>query len=139
MLWLPLLIPIVSIIAVFTFVSIAAWAENRRKERETYYRHETYRKIMEHPDEATRAVVEMMRERELQQQRKRVEGMRLGGLITFVVGIGVMVFLYYLIDEPPIYLAGLIVLLIGLVLMVHGFFIAKSPDDKDVAGGRRGD
>jgi hypothetical protein len=115
MLWLPLLIPIVSIIAVFTFVSIAAWAENRRKERETYYRHETYRKIMEHPDEATRAVVEMMRERELQQQRKRVEGMRLGGLITFVVGIGVMVFLYYLIDEPPIYL------------------------DKDVAGGRRGD
>jgi hypothetical protein len=139
MLWLPLLIPIVAIPAVFTFVSIAAWADNRRKERESFYRHETYRKIMEHPGEATQPVVEMMRERERQRQLKRIEGLRLGGLVTSAVGIGVMVFLYFLTDEAPIYLAGLIVLLIGLVLMVHGFFIAKSPDDREVRGGRRGE
>ena len=139
MLWMPLLIPIVSVIAVFTFISIASWAENRRKERETYYRHETYRKIMEHPDEATRAVVEMMRREEQQQQLKRIEGLRLGGAVTFVVGIGVVVFLYALIPDEPIYLAGLIVLLIGLVLMLYGFFFAKKPeggDDTGRGGGR---
>ena len=43
-----LLLPIVTMVAVFTFVTVATWAENRRKERESYYREETYRKIVEH-------------------------------------------------------------------------------------------
>ena len=43
-----LLLPIGAVVAVFTFVTVASWAENRRKERESYYREETYRKIVEH-------------------------------------------------------------------------------------------
>ena len=57
-----ILLPVVSVIAVFTFVSIAAWAENRRKERESYYKHETYRKLMEHPGESGDAVKSLIRE-----------------------------------------------------------------------------
>jgi len=127
---LTLLIPIVAIISVFTFVAVATWSENRRKERETYYRHETYRKIMENPGDPSRAVVRLMRQEEMQQQRRRVEGLRLGGLITFVVGIGVMIFLYALTDEAPIYLAGIIPALIGLVLIVYGFFVVGKPTDE---------
>ena len=41
------LIPVVAIVSVFTFVAIAAWSDNRRKEREAYYRHETLRKLSE--------------------------------------------------------------------------------------------
>jgi hypothetical protein len=127
---LTLLIPIVAIISVFTFVAVASWSENRRKERETYYRHETYRKIMESPGSSTQAVVRLMRQEEMQQQRRRLEGLRLGGLITFVVGIGVMVFLYALIPDEAVYLAGVIPVLIGSVLIVYGFFLAGKPTDQ---------
>lgn len=125
-----LLIPIVAIISVFTFVAVASWSENRRKERETYYRHETYRKIMESSGNSTQAVVRLMHQEEMQQQRRRLEGLRLGGLITFVVGIGVMVFLYALIPDEPVYLAGVIPALIGLVLIVYGFFLVGKPTDQ---------
>jgi hypothetical protein len=124
------LIPVVAIIAVFTFVAVAAWSDNRRKERETYYRHETYRKIMENPGDSTRAVVRLMRQEEMQQQRRRLDGLRLGGMITFVVGIGAMIFLYALIEDEPIYLAGIIPALIGLVLIVYGFFLPGKPTDQ---------
>lgn len=127
-----LLIPVVSIIAVFTFVAIAAWSDNRRRERESYYQHETYRKIMDHPGESTDAVLSLLRDKEAQERRKKVEGLRLGGMITFVVGIGVMIFLYALIDEEELYLVGLIPALIGLVLMLYGFFVAGGQkDDQD--------
>jgi hypothetical protein len=122
-----LLIPVVSIIAVFTFIAIAAWSENRRKERETFHRHETYRRIMDHPGESTDAVLQLIRRRELQEQRRRLEGLRLGGMITFVAGIGVMLLLYFLVTEEPVYLAGVIPALIGLVLLVYGFFLAEKP------------
>jgi Flp pilus assembly protein TadB len=137
--WFAVLIPVVSIIAVFTFVAVASWSENRRKERETYYRHETYRKILEHPGESTRAVVELMREEERRQQQRRVEGLRLGGVITLAAGIGAMVFLYYLVEDEPIYLAGLVAALIGLVLALFGFLssgrgVGPGPAGKDRSG-----
>ena len=118
------IIPVVAIISVFTFVAVATWAENRRKERESYYRHETYRKIMEQQGDAGKGVLALMREEELQQQRRRIEGLKLGGMITFVVGVGLIPFLYFLIDDEPIYLVGIIPALIGLVLLVYGFFMA---------------
>ena len=130
-----LLIPVVSIIAVFTFVAIAAWSENRRRERETFHRHETYRKMMDHPGESTDAVLQLMRHRESQEQRRRIEGLRLGGMITFVAGIGALILLYFLVPDEPVYLAGIIPALIGLVLSIYGFFLSEKPDS-DQAGPR---
>lgn len=121
------LIPVVALISVFTFVAIATWAENRRKERESYYRHETYRKIIEQQGESAEKVQALMREEEQQQRRRRIEGLKLGGMVTFVVGVGTMIFLYMLIDEAPIYMAGMIPTLIGLVLMVYSFFMVERP------------
>ena len=128
------LIPIVAVIAVFTFVAVATWSDNRRKERESYYRHETYRKIMETQGDSGKGVLALMREEEQQQQRRRIEGLKLGGMITFVVGVGSMVFLYYMIDDEAIYLTGLIPALIGLVLLLYGFFLAPRPDGRGGAG-----
>ena len=73
-----------------------------------------------------------MRDEETIRERRRIEGLRLGGLITTVVGIGVMIFLRALVgDDTPIYLAGLIPLLIGLVLVVYGFFMAPRAMARD--------
>jgi hypothetical protein len=119
-----LVLPAVAVVSVFTFVAVATWSDNRRKERESYYKHETYRKMLEQSGGSDRSVMDLMRQEEEQQMRRRIEGLRLGGLITTVVGAGVMVFLYVLVDEEPVYVAGLIPLLIGLVLTFYGFFMA---------------
>jgi uncharacterized membrane protein (GlpM family) len=50
--------------------------------------------------------------------------MKLGGLITAVVGIGVMALLHGLVHDEPVYLAGLIPLLIGLALLTYTFILA---------------
>ena len=123
------LIPIVAIICVFTFIAVATWSENRRKEREAYYRSETHQKMLDGSPESAEAVRALIREEEERKQLRRAEsmrmGLRLGGLITMVAGLGLAVFLYYLVDDEPVYMVGLIPLLIGLVLALFGFFMAK--------------
>ena len=117
-------IPIVGSIALFSFLSVAAWSDARRKEREEYYRNETLKKIAESSGEGAKAAIELLREQNNVVTKRRLEGMKLGGLITAVVGIGVMVLLHGLEHEEPVYLAGLIPLLIGLALLAYTFFLA---------------
>jgi uncharacterized membrane protein (GlpM family) len=50
--------------------------------------------------------------------------MKLGGLITAAVGIGVIVLLRGLEHEEPVYLVGVIPLLIGLALLAYAFVLA---------------
>jgi hypothetical protein len=128
------LLPVVSVVAVFTFITVATWAENRRKERESYYREETFRKILDHGGDAGDRILGLIREEETERARRRIEGLKLGGLITTVVGVGVMIFLGMLIDDEPIYLVGLIPLLIGLVLVIYGFFMAPRTLNRDRSG-----
>lgn len=121
-------IPVVGSIALFSFLAVASWADARRKERETYYKSETLKKIAESSSEGAKAAIELMREQEKSSARRRLEGMKLGGLITAVVGIGVMVLLRGIAnDDGPVYLAGLIPLLIGLALLMYSFVIASKP------------
>jgi hypothetical protein len=117
-------IPVVGSIALFSFLAVASWSEARRKERETYYKSETLKKIAESSGEGAKAAIELMREQEKDAVKRRLEGMKLGGLITAVVGIGVMVLLHGLEHDEPVYLAGLIPLLIGLALLVYAFLLA---------------
>jgi hypothetical protein len=119
-------IPVIGSIALFSFLSVAAWSDARRKEREEYYRNETLKKIAESSGEGAKAAIELLREQNNNVTRRRVEGMKLGGLITAVVGIGVMVFLHGLVHDEPVYLAGLIPLLIGLALLLYTFVLAPN-------------
>ena len=117
-------IPVVGSIALFSFLSVAAWSDARRKEREEYYRNETLKKIAESSGEGAQAAIELLREQTNVMTKRRLEGMKLGGLITAVVGVGVMVLLHGLVKEEPVYLAGLIPLLIGLALLAYTFVLA---------------
>jgi hypothetical protein len=119
------LVPIVGSIALFSFLGVATWSDARRKEREAYYRSETLKKIAESSGEGAKAAIELLREQEKSAAKRRLEGMKLGGLITAVVGIGVMVLLRGIAnDDGPVYLAGLIPLLIGLALLIYPFLLA---------------
>jgi hypothetical protein len=116
-------IPVVGSIALFSFLSVAAWSDARRKEREEYYRSETLKKIAESSGEGAKAAIELLREQNRSATKRRFEGMKLGGLITAVVGIGVMVLLHGLVHDEPVYLTGLIPLLIGVALLAYTFFL----------------
>ena len=117
-------IPVVGSIALFSFLSVAVWSDARRKKREEYYRNETLKKIAESSGEGAQAAIELLHEQNKTVTKRRLEGLKLGGLITAVVGIGVMALLHGLVSDEPVYLAGLIPLLIGLALLTYTFLLA---------------
>lgn len=119
-------IPVIGSIGLFTFLSVAVWSEARRKEREAYYRTEALKKIAESSGEGARAALELIREQE--KPKRSLEGLKLGGLITSAVGIGMMIFLHAVEREEPAYLMGMIPLLIGLAMLAYAFFLAPKPE-----------
>jgi peptidoglycan/LPS O-acetylase OafA/YrhL len=119
-------IPVVGSIALFSFLAVASWSDSRRKERESYYRNETLKKIVESPGEGAKAAIELMRERERSDAMNRRNGQKLGGLITFAVGAGLMLFLHAVNREEPVYWVGAIPLLIGVALLLYAFAMAPA-------------
>jgi uncharacterized membrane protein (GlpM family) len=71
----------------------------------------------------------MLREQEKFAARRRIEGLKLGGLITTAVGVGVMVLLSGLRVAEPVYLTGVIPLLVGLALLVYAFLLAPKESE----------
>ena len=123
---LVLFIPIVSVICVFTFISIASWADARRKEREAYYKSETLKKIAESQGQGATSALELMREEERIAMRRQREGQRTGGLVAFAVGVALMLFLWAILDrgDKGVALVGLFPLLIGVALLFYSYVLA---------------
>lgn len=119
-------VPIVGSIALFSFLAVTTWADARRKEREAYYTSEALKKIAESSAEGAKSALELMREKQKNAQSRRIEGLKLGGLITTAVGIGTMVLLRGIVEreEGPVYLSGLIPVLIGIALLLYVFVLA---------------
>jgi hypothetical protein len=118
-------IPVVGSIALFTFLAVSSWSDARRREREAYYTSETLKKIAESSGEGARSAIELLREKQKNLVKNRLEGMKIGGLVTAAVGIGVMALLRGIAnDDGPVYLVGVIPLLIGLALLTYVFFLA---------------
>ena len=114
----------VGAVALFSFIAVASWAEARRKEREAYYKSEIVKKMVESQASGGGSALEYLREEEKLATRRRVEGLKLGGMITFAVGIGLMIFLRAIDRSGPTYLVGMIPLLVGLVLWLFAYMIA---------------
>lgn len=113
-------------VALFSFVAVAVWSGERRREREAYYRSETIKKVADAQGAGGSSAIEFLREEEKIAARRRREGQKLGGLITVAVGIGLMVFINAVdrSDPSPAYLVGLIPLLIGGALLAYTYVLA---------------
>jgi len=115
----------VGAIALFgIFLPISTWMEARRKEREAYYRAETIRRIAEASGEGAKAAIELLHEEERLRQIRKLEGMKVGGLVTLAVGIGLGCMLWVLPGAHGDYAVGLIPGLIGVAQLVYVFFLA---------------
>ena len=113
----------VGAVALFAFVAVASWSDARRRERESYYKSETLRKLTE--TQGAAVVLELIREEQKQAATRRREGIRLGGLVNIAVGAGLMIFLAGLVQGGPrLYLVGLIPLFIGAALLGYSLFLA---------------
>jgi hypothetical protein len=121
-----LMIPIVAIICVFTFVSIAAWADARRKEREAYYKSEIFKRVAETQGAGGSAALEYLREEDRITTRRAREGQKLGGLISMAVGAGLMLFLWGVTgrDDKGVYLVGAIPFFAGIALSAYAYLLA---------------
>ena len=137
-----MLVPIVGSVALFSFLAVASWSDARRREREAYYTSETMKKIAETSGEGAKSAMELLHAQEKGAVKRRREGIKLGGLVTTAVGIGIMVFLRALNHDEPVYLAGIIPLLVGFALLAYVYMLApnecrKRAPEKHVAPGLR--
>src|SRR5262245_32014094 len=115
--------PVIGVIttASLSFVAVIIWIAGRTMQRELYYRNETIKKIAESGTSA--AALDYLRETDRIAQQRLRGGLRLGGLISVAVAIGLMVFLRTIIEGEGIYLVGLIPLLVGLVIFGYAQLI----------------
>jgi len=120
--WMFLSIGAVSLFVVF--IPLVSWIDSRRKEREAFYKAETFRRVAESSAEGAKAALEMFREQERQVRTKTREGMKIGGLVNLAVGIALLIFLRALVGNEPVYLCGLIPASVGAALLVYALFLA---------------
>lgn len=130
-LWMFLSIGAVAMFAVF--IPLVTFLDNRRKEREAFYRAETLRRVAEAPGEGAKAALDILREEERLTAVKKIEGMKIGGLVNIAVGVALLIFLRFMIGGGPgsPYLCGLIPMFIGLALLSYALFMAPNPERRN--------
>ena len=116
---------VATMVSVFSFVSINAFVDQRRRERDAFYRNELFKKLAESPADQAQRVLDIMREKDLATERRQREGMKLGGLVVTAVGLGLMAMLKLMAPHDMAWPVGLIPLLIGVVLLVST--VSKAP------------
>jgi hypothetical protein len=123
-LWLFLSIGAVCLFVVF--IPLVTWMDTRRKEREAFYKADTFRRVAEASGDGARAAIEMMREEERLKRIKTLEGLKIGGIINLAVGIGLIIFLRALLGagHGSPFLCGLIPGFIGIGMLIYAFFLA---------------
>ena len=81
---------VATMVSVFSFISINTFVDQRRRERDAFYRNELFKKLAESPADQAQRVLDLMREKDLAAERRRREGTKLGGLIVTAVGFGLI-------------------------------------------------
>jgi len=127
-LWLFLSVGAVALFGIF--IPTVTWIDSRRKEREAFYKAETFRRLSESSGEGAKAAVQLLREEERIKLVKVREGLKIAGLINLGVGIALIIFLRALLGDGhaggpgPVYLCGLIPGFIGAAMIVYVYLMA---------------
>jgi hypothetical protein len=119
----------VGAVALYSYLSVQAFVNGRRQEREAYYKNETVRRLTESQGAGAEAAIALLREEDRLHARRRLEGIKLGGLITTGVGIGLMIFLGIANDDNHLIgvAIGIVPLMVGLALLLYAYRLAAKP------------
>src|SRR5258708_22316682 len=118
--------PVVGSVVCCAFQSVVGRAKKNRREREAFYRHEVLKKLIEQGGAGGQQVFEMMRKEVELRDRQRREARILGGLITAVIGVSLMILLYVLVPGEGVWSTGLIPFSVGTVILLFAFFTPKT-------------
>ena len=119
-------------IAFFTWLAVIGWAIQRRKERVAYYRQETEKKLIDKGTMTADQILRLRSEDERAQWLRRREGLRLGGLITAALGVGVLVCLEFIdTGEVSVTSIGWVPLAIGVVLLLYAYVLCPKFTEPD--------
>jgi hypothetical protein len=118
------LIPVASVIGIFTLLSVVGYARERRREREALYRHETARKLVEHGQmnfEQFAAFERAEAERPLAARRRALS---LAGAVLAIGGLAMWVAFKTVPEEAApglrdLAVLGFIPLLVGGAVFLH--------------------
>jgi hypothetical protein len=115
----------ISAVALFgIFLPLAAWFSSRRQEREAFYRAETFRRVTEATGEGAKAALELLRQEDRLKRIKSREGLKIGGIVNIGVGVALVIFLWSLGGPGSPYLCGLIPFFIGVGMLIYVYFLA---------------
>lgn len=116
------LVPIAGSVALFTFLAVASWAKQRRKERESYYRYEFRKQLVDAGKMDASDVRDLMQyEQETTLYRARQSSL-VGGFVLLGVGAGLLLGLQWIDDG--VWMVGYIPFFIGLALTIYALFVA---------------
>jgi len=118
-LWIFLSVGAVCLFVVF--IPLVTWIDSRRKEREAFYQADTMRRLADSTTDGAKAALELLREQARQENFKRREGLKIGGIITAFVGVGTIALLNE-VGGPK--LAGAIPLLVGVAMLIYVYLLA---------------
>jgi len=118
---------VIGVVVLFTYLSIATYLAQRRRERDTYYRFELRKKALEQGAPAE-ALLEMQRQEDLLKQKRRRESLRLGGLITAGAGFG-MIGITITENDPETLGVVFLPLFIGLAIFIYAQWLAPRGAD----------
>lgn len=122
-LWLFLSVSAIALFAIF--IPTITWIDSRRKEREAFYKAETFRRLAEASGDGAKAAVELMREQSRLELIKTREGLKVGGLIVLCVGVALCIFLRVMLGGSSAYLCGLIPAMVGAAMLIYVYFMAE--------------
>ncbi len=120
------LIPITGIVAFFSFLAVLVWTRHRRRERDAYYRHELGKQLVE-KGVAGEEISAVLRQESKDRWIHRREGLKLGGLLTLLVGVGFMLAFAWM-EEDPIWMIGWIPVAIGVALLIYALLLAPKAE-----------
>ncbi len=121
------LFPLVIIVVVFTFTGVTHWVDSQRKDRESFYRADMLKRFADAPGDGAKQAFELLREQDRLKRIAKREGMKLGGLITTAVGVGLCIFLRVAAGGAAgsPWLIGLIPGFVGIALLIYVYFMAE--------------
>ena len=124
----PYLFLSIAAVSVCSFIAVVIWVKERRREREAYYTSETVKKIAELQGPNVNAAVEFFRDAERNVVLRRLEGLKVGGLLAIAVGLGMGIVLRAVDrnDPDPDFLIGVIPMLVGAALLIYAYILAPA-------------